>query len=147
MPEAGEVELHGAGDDRLDVWLDGELVIRRTPPADMHTLVRTLRLDAGVHELRVEYEQHGGAFNMRLEWSPPGGRPRPLPAYRLFHERPDTDDVRLAYGVAWLQRLVATLWIAVIGIIPRLAGNAGVVACRPATRRTVRIGQAPSACQ
>lgn len=40
--------------DRLDVWLDGELVIRRTPPAEMHTLVRTLRLDAGVHELRVE---------------------------------------------------------------------------------------------
>ena len=80
VPEAGEVELHGAGDDRLDVWLDGELVIRRTPPADMHTLVRTLRLDAGVHELRVEYEQHGGAFNMRLEWSPPGGRARPLPA-------------------------------------------------------------------
>ena len=104
VPEAGEVELHGAGDDRLDVWLDGELVIRRTPPADMHTLVRTLRLDAGVHELRVDYEQHGGAFNMRLEWSPPGGRARPLPPYRLFHEPPDTDDVRLAYGVAWLQR-------------------------------------------
>ena len=116
VPEAGEVELHGAGDDRLDVWLDGELVIRRTPPADMHTLVRTLRLDAGVHELRVDYEQHGGAFNMRLEWSPPGGRARRLPPYRLFHERPDTDDVRLAYGVAWLQRLVATLWIAVIGM-------------------------------
>ena len=69
-----------------------------------------------MHELRVEYEQHGGAFNMRLEWSPPGGRARPLPPYRLFHERPDTGDVRLAYGVAWLQRLVATLWIAVIGI-------------------------------
>ena len=116
VPEAGEVELHGAGDDRLDVWLDGELVIRRTPPADMHTLVQTVRLDAGVHELRVEYEQHGGAFNMRLEWSPPRGRARPLPAYRLFHERPDTDDVRLAYGVAWLQRLVATLWIAILGI-------------------------------
>ena len=116
VPEAGEVELHGAGDDRLDVWLDGELVIRRTPPADMHTLVRTLRLDAGVHELRVEYEQHGGAFNMRLNWALPGGRARPLPPYRLFHERPDTGDVRLAYGVAWLQRLVATLWIAVIGI-------------------------------
>ncbi len=116
-PEAGDVELHGAGDDRLDVWLDGELVIRRTPPADMHTLVRTVRLDAGVHELRVEYEQHGGAFNMRLEWAPPGGRARPLPAYRLFLEWPDTDDVRLAYGVVWLQRAVVTLWIAILGII------------------------------
>ena len=115
-PEAGDVELHGAGDDRLDVWLDGELVIRRTPPADMHTLVRTVWLDAGVHELRVEYEQHGGAFDMRLEWAPPGGLGRPLHAYRLFRERPDTNDVRLAYGVAWLQRVVVTLWIVVLGI-------------------------------
>ena len=116
--EAGDVELHGAADDRLDVWLDGELVIRRTPPADMHTPVRTVRLDAGAHELRVEYEQHGGAFNMRLEWAPPGGRARPLPAYRLFRERPNLDDVRLAYVVAWLQRAVVTLWIVIIlGII------------------------------
>ena len=117
VSEAGDVELHGAGDDRLDVWLDGELVIQRTPPADMHTLVRTVRLDAGVHELRVEYEQHGGGFNMRLEWAPPGGRARPLPAYRLFREWPDTDDIRLAYGVAWLQRAVATFWMAILGII------------------------------
>ena len=117
--EAGDVELHGAGDDRLDVWLDGELVIRRTPPDDdMHTLIRTVRLDAGAHELRVEYEQHGGAFNMRLEWAPPGGRARPLPAYRLFRERPNLDDVHLAYGVAWLQPAVVTLWIVIIlGII------------------------------
>ena len=82
----------------------------------MHTLVRTVRLDAGVHELRVEYEQHGGMFNMRLEWAPPGGRARPLPAYRLFREWPDTDDIRLAYGVAWLQRAAVTLWIAILGI-------------------------------
>ena len=124
-PEAGDVELHGAGDDHLEVWLDGELVIRRTPPADMGTLVRTVWLDAGVHELRVEYEQHDGAFNMRLEWAPPGGRARPLPAYRLFREWPDTDDVRLAYGVAWLQPAVATLWIAIVGIILAWLGTLG----------------------
>ena len=44
LPEPGSVDLYGAGDDRLDVWLDGELVIRRTPPADMHTMVRTVEL-------------------------------------------------------------------------------------------------------
>ena len=117
MPEAGEVELHGAGDDHLDVWLDGELVIRRTPPADMHTLVRTLRLDAGVHELRVEYEQHGGAFNMRLEWSPPGGAGRVLSRrIACFTNRltPMTSGWRTAWrgSNVWLR----TLWIAILGI-------------------------------
>ena len=115
LPDPSRIELHAAGDDRVDVWLDGELVIRRTPPADMHTQVRTLRLDGGVHELRVDYEQHGGVFNLRMEWAPPGGRPRPLPTYRLFTNHPRSNDVRLAYGLAWLESIAATLWIAVIG--------------------------------
>ena len=54
--EAGDVELHGAGDDRLDVWLDGELVIRRTPPDDdMHTLIRTVR------RVMQRHARHGSA--------------------------------------------------------------------------------------
>ena len=117
VPEAGEVELHGAGDDRLDVWLDGELVIRRTPPADMHTQVQTLPLDAGVHEIRVEYEQHGGARALSLHWAARGGRPRPFASHRLFHARPTLDDVRLAQGVGWLELIVLLVWAppAVIG--------------------------------
>ena len=115
LPEAGRIDLHGAGDDRLDVWLNGELVIRRAAPADMHTLVRTVPVDAGVHELRVDYEQHGGAFNLRLEWAPEGGRPRPLPVHRLFHQPPDAGAVRLAYGVAWLESIAAALWVAFVG--------------------------------
>ena len=117
VPEAGEVELHGAGDDRLDVWLDGELVIRRTPPADMHTQVQTLPLDAGVHEIRIEYEQHGGARALSLHWAARGGRPRPFASHRLFHARPTLDDVRLAWGVGWLELIVLLVWAppAVIG--------------------------------
>ena len=31
VPEAGDYDIHGSGDDRLDVWIDGVLVIRRFP--------------------------------------------------------------------------------------------------------------------
>ena len=110
VPEAGEVELHGAGDDRLDVWLDGELLIRRRPPADMHTETRVLTLDAGVHDLRVEYEQHGGAYAARLLWAPREGRPRPLPLHAIFHSRPGSDDLRLVRRTAWLRVVVALGW-------------------------------------
>lgn len=110
VPETGVLDLHGAGDDRLDVWIDGELVLRRTPPADMHTLVRTLPLDAGVHHLRVEYEQHGGASDLFLGWAPRDGRPRPLPPQRLFREQPDRNDVRLAQRAARLGTSVFVAW-------------------------------------
>ena len=117
VSEAVEVELHAAGDDRLDVWLDGELVIRRQPPADMHTLVRRVRLDAGIHELRAEYEQHGGAFNLQLEWSPVAGEPRPLPAAMLFPQRPDERELQLARTDAVLRSVVPVVWLFPLGIV------------------------------
>ena len=138
VPEAVEFELHGAGDDRLDVWLDGELVMRRFPPADMHTQVRTLSLLPGLHTLRVEYSQHGGARALHLKWAPPReGIPLPvhrllgrsLPVHSLFPYQPveevcslssatfatgcygpDRDDLGLAQHVAQLERIVVGVW-------------------------------------
>ena len=122
VPEPVEIALYGAGDDRLDVWLDGALVIRRFPPADMHTEVQVLGLDAGVHELRVEYEQHGGVSSLYLAWardvggsagSPEGRgprRPRPIPPHRLFREWPAAEDIRLARRVERVERIVLAVW-------------------------------------
>ena len=84
VPEAGDYDIHGSGDDRLDVWIDGVLVIRRFPPSEMHTVVRTISLDAGLHDIGIGYEQHGGAHSLRLGWSLPGRRANPLPAHRLW---------------------------------------------------------------
>ena len=120
VPETGTIRLHGAGDDRLDVWLNGELIIRRTPPADMHTAIRDVALDAGAHEILVEYQQHGGASSFRLQWQPPGGRPRGLAAHRLFPERPGPEDVRRAQRVAWLTRIVAVVWALPLLLLPAL---------------------------
>ena len=110
LPEAGEFELHRAGDDRLDVWVDGERVIRRGAPAGMHTQSRTLWLEAGVHRLRVDYEQHGEARALSLLWAPRGERPRPLPSHHMFQAWPDRDAIRLANQAAWLERIVPIGW-------------------------------------
>ena len=111
VPETRAFTLHGAGDDRLDVWIDGELVIRRWPPADMHTETRTVVLEAGVHELRVEYQQHGGARDLMFEWFSNGGLLPPVTSARFFHERPEAYAVQLARSVDRLELTVLVLWI------------------------------------
>ena len=141
LPEAALLELHGAGDDRLDVWLDDELVIRRTPPADMHTQVRNVSLAAGVHDIRVEYLQHGGAYNLRLEWAPTNGRPRPLSQHRLFFERPDDSDIQLAQRTTLLRGVVPVLWLspAALGFV-LVAGTIAVrYRRRPTSQRASAI--------
>ena len=120
LPEASVLELHGAGDDRLDVWIDEKLVIRRTPPADMHTQVRTVALAAGVHEIRVEYAQHGGSYNLRLAWAPTNGRPLSLSQHHLFFRLPDDNDIQLAERTTLLRGVIPVLWLApiAIGFVP-----------------------------
>ena len=117
VPEAGDYDIHGSGDDRLDIWIDGVLVIRRFPPSEMHTVVRTISLDAGLHDIGIGYEQHGGAHSLRLGWSLPGRRANPLPAHRLFPNRPSVLDLRLASAAAWFDTIILMVWIvpAVIG--------------------------------
>ena len=133
LPEGTAVELHGAGDDRLDVWIDGGLAIRRTPPAEMHTQVAALELSAGLHEIVVHYEQHGGAYSLGLRWAPLNALPRPLPPHYLFREPVDADDVQLVQHAASLQNLVPILWMtlfvaSLVWMATRLAARSGIAA-------------------
>ena len=114
LPEGAAVELRGAGDDRLDVWVDGAPIIRRTPPTEMHTQVAALELGAGLHEIVVEYEQHGGVYNLRLEWAPKNGSPRPLPPHFLFHAPAAADDVRVVQRALALWNLVPIVWMTLV---------------------------------
>ena len=124
VPESRVIELHARGDDRLDVWLDGELVIRRAPPGDMHAISRTLVVDAGVREILIEYEQFAGRRALSLGWALPGRRPRPFAAHRLFHERPTMVVVRLAEREFWLAQLALPLWVATVLLGGVLSGGA-----------------------
>ena len=117
VPREGNIRLEGTGDDRLDVWVDGELVLRRTPPADMHTASRALALEAGVHRILVEYQQHGGARALRLRWAPDRGRARAFEPYRLFHEWPTLNDVRLAERASRLRTAAFVLWATPIAVL------------------------------
>ena len=128
VPHNGVIQLYGSADDRLDVWIDGDLVIRRTPPNNMHAVVRDLTLSAGAHELRIEYQQHGGQRSLGMGWALPGDSLRPIAAHQLFPERPSLSDFRIADRLARLDRLLFLLWAAAVlggGILvrPRSVGE------------------------
>ena len=122
VPDGGPVDIHGAGDDWLRVHVDGELALQRYPPDQMHWATGMVTLDEGVHDLLIEYEQEAGSYDLDVRWSPSSGRTRPLAGYRLFHERPSMDDVRLAQRAAWLGWGVRFLWLAPLLIAAGVAG-------------------------
>ena len=136
VPDGGPIQIHGTGDDWLNVHIDGELVLRRHPPDQMHWATAEVTLTAGAHELLVEYEQEQGDRALSLGWSPRSARFRPFAGHRLFQGRPSMDDVRLAQRAAWLGWSVTLLWVA-----PLLTVVA--VGVRRAWRARDRYGLAP----
>ena len=123
LPRARTVDLLAGADDAVDVWLDGRLVHRRGSSTGMHTARKTIALEAGLHELLVEYEQHGGRFSLNLLWAPKGGQPRALPPDQLFPALPSSEDIRLSRAAAWLERAAIVVWAAPLMALLTIAGR------------------------
>ena len=128
LPHAQTVDVYAGADDRVDVLVDGKLVLRRNPRVGMHTIGETITLSAGPHEIIVRYEQDRGGTGLNIQHAVDGNPPSPLPPTQLFPKRPDLQDFRLATGAYWLTRLIAVLWLALLG------GLLLVVAGRPGRR-------------
>ena len=111
VPTSRSVTLQVVADDYADIWIGGELRFNRSTASE-----QTIPLDAGVHELRIDYQQYGGRYAMRLFHSFPdslfGNRQQALPYRHLFHEPPTADDIRLTQRVASLERLILFVWLA-----------------------------------
>ena len=126
LPQAQTLDVYAGADDRVDVVVDGTLVLRRNFSAGTHTVSETVTLDAGSHEISIRYEQEGGSTSLNVQRAINGEPPRAFVSTRLFPEHPDRGDYLFATGSYWLNRLVAVLWMAPIaGLLLVVAGRVG----------------------
>ena len=105
VPSRRSVTLQVDADDYADIWIDGELQFARST-----AVARTVALDAGIHELRIDYQQYGGALHLSLQVGRAGVHPRPLGTEYLFPDAPAPATVRLLTVTAWLRAAVTLLW-------------------------------------
>ena len=105
VPSSQSVTLHVDADDYADIWIDGELRFAKSTAA-----ARGIRLDAGVHELRIDYQQYGGALHLSLQAGRAGVYPRPLGTEYLFPDAPAPATLRLLTVTAWLRNAAGVTW-------------------------------------
>ena len=99
------VTLHVDADDYAAIWIDGEQRFTRSTAA-----ARAVQLDAGIHELRIDFQQYGGTAHLSLRAGRAGAYPRPLQAEYVFPDAPAPGMVRLLTVTAWLRTTVALIW-------------------------------------
>ena len=105
VPSSQSVTLHVNADDYADIWIDGELRFAKSTAA-----ARGIRLDAGVHELRIDYQQYGGALHLSLQAGRAGVYPRPLGTEYLFPDAPAPATLRLLTVTTWLRNAAGVTW-------------------------------------
>ena len=116
------VDLFAGADDRVDLLVDGEPVLRRNPRVGMHTVSETVELGAGAHEFVVRFQQYGGGKRLNLQYAPAGARARALVPTGLFPERPRGWDFVFGLANYWLLRVVVALWLApIMGLLLAVA--------------------------
>ena len=107
VPTARWVTVRVNADDYVDIWIDGEHRFSRSTAA-----ARSIMLDAGFHELRIEYQQYDGAAHLALLSGSLDGYPRPLQTEDLFPERPEAGALRLLVVRNGFLVIASVLWIA-----------------------------------
>ena len=110
VPWEETIDLYVGGDDRVDVVIDGELVLRRNITEGFHTTFRTLTLSAGPHQIAIEYEQYGGGRSLHVLWAPTGEKPRAFTPDRLFSQTPGFREFWITTSATWLRRLLIVVW-------------------------------------
>ena len=105
VPSSQVVTLHVDADDYAAIWIDGELRFAQSTFA-----ARDIRLDAGVHELRIDYQQYGGTAHLSLRAGRAGAYPRPLGTEYLFPDQPAPGALRLLTVTAWLRDAAGLTW-------------------------------------
>ena len=78
-PSSGVYRFQLNADDGVRMWLDGELVGESVRPDDVNLIDTEVVLDAGPHDVRIDYFQRGGGKALEFWWQPPGEQLRPVP--------------------------------------------------------------------
>ena len=105
VPSSQFVILHVEADDYADIWIDGELRFERSTAA-----ARGIRPDAGVHQLRIDYQQYGGAAHLSLLARRAGAYPRPFHTDYLFPDPPGPATLQLVAVIDWLRAALVLIW-------------------------------------
>ena len=106
VPSDRSFTLHVVADDYADIWIDGERFARSSSAA------RAVRLDAGVHELQIVFQQYAGAIHLSFSGGSEDAYPLPLRTGYLFPDQPEPNLLRLVGIVDRLTLTVGILWAA-----------------------------------
>lgn len=85
VPETGSYEMYLESDDGSMLYVDNSLVLDNNGVHDIVEVHDTVQLNAGLHDIEVQYFRGTGTAELKLSWVAPGGSKVVIPSAQLFH--------------------------------------------------------------
>jgi YVTN family beta-propeller protein len=89
VPQAGTYQFSTTSDDGSDLRIDTTTVVNNDGLHGATTVTGSIALSAGSHSLRVRYFEKTGSQTLAVNYAPPGGGLRPIPANGALEGPPD----------------------------------------------------------
>jgi hypothetical protein len=117
VSKAQTIEFFAGGNDQVELRVDGQLLLTRNLREGMRTQGRRLALEAGAHELSVDFQQFGGGMALNVQRSLEGQPPEPFLPTELFSERVQSRHVLMLNAARWVRRMRPLLWAGLILLV------------------------------
>ena len=89
VPQAGTYLFSTRSDEGSDLRIDSTTVVNNDGLHTSREIEGTIALTAGTHSLRVRYFERTGAQALQVNYAPPGGGKRAIPANGVLEGPPD----------------------------------------------------------
>ncbi len=110
------IEFFAGGNDEVELRVNGEVLLTRNLREGMRTAGRKVALDAGAHEIAVDFQQFGGGMALNIQRALEGQQPAPFSSEELFAKRVESHHVLLLQGVRVLRRITPYIWSALFAL-------------------------------
>ena len=84
IPKSGDYVFAVKSDDGSRLYIDGQLVVNNDGKHGMIEKRKRIVLNKGLHPIRVNFYDSGGASGLIVSWRKPGGKREQIPAENLF---------------------------------------------------------------
>lgn len=99
VPQLGAYRFFTTSDDGSKLWIDGQLVVDNDGLHGMFEEWGVVALEAGLHEIRVDFFEAGGGAGLIVEYEGPGITRSVIPAAALYNENPCPPDLVAPFGI------------------------------------------------